>query len=324
VATSTFYIWSNAELPPDALAALRGGTAEHRLVLSDRPGAILATGQPDPAAREAQIIFGQPDVEDVLASQQLRWMHLTTAGYTRYDRDDLRSALRSRGAVMTNSASVFAEPCAQHALAMILAFARALPDAMRDGPRQNWNQAGIRERSFLLSGQVALIVGMGAIGRRLCQMLAPLNMELIGCRRQPRGGEPVPTYPLSDLDGLLPRANHVINILPSAPGTEQFFDADRLGRMRRGAFFYNIGRGDTVDQYALRACLETECMAGAYLDVTTPEPLRPDDPLWTTPNVHITPHTAGGHAAEYLANVSHFIANLRRFESGQPLVDRVM
>jgi phosphoglycerate dehydrogenase-like enzyme len=324
VATPTFYIWSNADLPPDALAALRAGTANHRLVLSDRPGAILARGQPDPAAREAQVIFGQPDVQDVLSSQQLRWMHLTTAGYTRYDRDDLRAALRSRAAVMTNSSSIFSEPCAQHVLAMILAFARALPGALRDEPKHAWHQTDIRQRSFLLGGQVALIVGMGAIGRRLCQLLAPLGVQIIACRRQPRGDEPVPTYPLRDLDGLLPAANHVINILPAALDTEQFFDADRLGKMRRGAFFYNIGRGDTVDQYALRTCLETNCMAGAFLDVTTPEPLPPDDPLWTTPNVHITPHTAGGHAAEYLSNVTHFIANLRRFESGQPFVDRVI
>jgi phosphoglycerate dehydrogenase-like enzyme len=324
VPQASLYIWSNTHLPPDAESALRAGTASHRLVQTDQGGGILAPGQPHPAAREAQIIYGQPDVSDLLPNNHLRWLHLSTAGFTRYDRDDLRAALRSRAAVMTNSSSIFAEPCAQHVLAMILAFARDLPGALRDEPKHAWHQADIRRQSFLLCGQVVLIVGMGAIGRRLCQLLAPLGVQITACRRQPRGDEPVPTYPLRDLDGLLPTANHVINILPAAPGTEQFFNADRLGKMRRGAFFYNIGRGDTVDQYALRACLETECMAGAFLDVTTPEPLPPDDPLWTTPNVHITPHTAGGHAAEYISNVAHFIANLRRFESGQPLVDRVI
>lgn len=324
MAVSPLSIWTNASLPAEAMSMLQTGVGQHNLTVSAKPQGNLTLGDPDPAARQAQVIFGQPHVEDLLKSQSLRWVQLTSAGYARYDRDDLRNALRTRQTIMSNSSGVFSEPCAEHLLAMMLAFARALPDAGHSQTRRKWNATELRARSFLLSGQVAIIVGMGSIARRLCEMLAPLGVRIVGFRRTVRGDEPVRTLPIADLDGMLPKADHVLDILPSAAGNEMFFNTDRLGRMKPGAIFYNIGRGDTVDQYALRACLETGHLRGAYLDVTTPEPLPADDPLWTTPNCHITPHTAGGHAMEFNAVVAHFLANLRRFERGQDLTDRIV
>ena len=94
--------------------------------------------------------------------------------------------------------------------------------------------------------------------------------------------------------------------------------------MKRGAVFYNIGRGTTVDQDALGEALRSGQLRAAYLDVTDPEPLPPEHPLWTTPNCVITPHTAGGHADEWVRLVKHFLVNLRRHEAGQPLLDRVI
>ena len=94
--------------------------------------------------------------------------------------------------------------------------------------------------------------------------------------------------------------------------------------MKPGAVFYNIGRGTTVDQDALGEALRSGRLRAAYLDVTDPEPLPPEHPLWTTPNCVITPHTAGGHDNEWTRLVQHFLANLRRHEAGQPLLDRVI
>jgi phosphoglycerate dehydrogenase-like enzyme len=119
-------------------------------------------------------------------------------------------------------------------------------------------------------------------------------------------------------------ADHVLNILPAALATDGFFGAARLQAMKPGAIFYNIGRGTTVDQPALIAALTSGHLGAAYLDVTTPEPLPPDHPLWMAPNCFITPHSAGGHDDESVRLVRHFLENLGRFTSGQPLIDRVV
>jgi phosphoglycerate dehydrogenase-like enzyme len=116
----------------------------------------------------------------------------------------------------------------------------------------------------------------------------------------------------------------VVNLLPGNAGTDRFFTAARLLACKPGATFYNIGRGTTVDQEALRAALTAGRLAGAYLDVTDPEPLPPEHPLWATPGCFITPHTAGGHRDETERLVEHFLDNLLRYLQGQPLRDRVI
>ena len=252
------------------------------------------------------------------------WIHLHSAGYTRYDRDDIREALARREALMTNSSSVYDEPCAEHLLAMIMSLARRLPEAMVDQPLRHWRSSALRGQSRLLVGNTVLIVGFGAIARRLVELLAPLRMSITAVRRTPRGDEPVRVLPSSQVDELLPTADHIVNVLPANDDTRQFFDAARLARIKAGALFYNIGRGDTVDQTALRRELESGRLAAAYLDVTTPEPLPPDDPLWSAPHCYITPHTAGGHVDEPERLVRHFLENLKRFTSGQPLRDHIL
>jgi phosphoglycerate dehydrogenase-like enzyme len=101
-------------------------------------------------------------------------------------------------------------------------------------------------------------------------------------------------------------------------------NAPRFAAMKRGAIFYNVGRGGTVDQDALLAALEREQLGAAYLDVTVPEPLPHDHPLWSAPRCYITPHTAGGHSDEHERFVQHFLDNLKRFTAGEALMDRVM
>jgi phosphoglycerate dehydrogenase-like enzyme len=168
------------------------------------------------------------------------------------------------------------------------------------------------------------LVGYGAIANRLVELLAPFKMQLIGFRRNIRGDEPIRMASIDKIDEFLPQADHVIDILPASESTNHFFNADRFARMKRSAIFYNIGRGTTVDQAALIAALTTGHIGAAYLDVTTPEPLPPEDPLWTAPNCFITPHTAGGHDDESARLVRHFLDNLARFTGEQPLIDRVV
>jgi phosphoglycerate dehydrogenase-like enzyme len=310
-------IWCNRPFPEPALQLLREGTRDHRLVVS--------ASAPDPSFDEADVAFGQPDPEQLLRSRRLGWAHLDTAGYTRYDRDDLRTALRARGTSLTNSSSVYDDPCAQHVLAMMLAFARQLPQSLLEQhTTRGWPITERRRRSHLLGEQTAVLLGFGSIARRLVELLAPFRMNVIATRRTPRGDEPVRVVPGDQTDAVLGDADHVINVLPDTPQTRGSFDAARFARMKATALFYNIGRGTTVDQDALIAALRGGRIAGAYLDVTDPEPLPPDHPLWRAPNCFITPHTGGGHRDEHERLAEHFLSNLRRFERDDALRDRVI
>ena len=127
-----------------------------------------------------------------------------------------------------------------------------------------------------------------------------------------------------ELDIALATANHVFNTLPSATGTKEVFNTGRFSAMKRGAIFYNVGRGDTVDQTALRSALDSRHIAAAYLDVTMPEPLPADHPLWSAPNCFITPHIAGGAQGEMQRLLDHFLANFQRFRDGKELINRIM
>jgi phosphoglycerate dehydrogenase-like enzyme len=128
----------------------------------------------------------------------------------------------------------------------------------------------------------------------------------------------------SDLPAALRQAQHVVNILPESDHTRRFFDAGRFAQLKPGSVFYNIGRGVTVDQNALAIALRSKQLRAAWLDVTDPEPLPDDHPLWQEPNCFITPHIAGGQGAEYEVLVRHFLDNFKRLVQGQPLADRVM
>lgn len=324
-------LWSNAPLDTAATERLRAAVAAtaHHLSLASPPdvrGSRSDAAGPVEAA--AQVVFGQPDPASLLKNPDLRWVHLSSAGYTRYDRDDLRETFRARGVTLTNSSSVFDEPCAQHLAAMIFALARQLPQSLDNQrrPAPGWPLSERRAGSRLLDDrQCVLIYGFGAIARRLAAILAPLGMRLVGVRRRPTGDERIPTVTEAEADRWLGEADHVVNILPDNPGTRGYFGCERLARCKPGVRFYNVGRGTTVDPAALLDGLRSRRVDAAYLDVTEPEPLPPEHPLWREPNCFVTPHCAGGHADEGARLVDHFLANLRRFASGddEPLRDQV-
>ena len=322
-------VFCNQKFPEEsANAALAEGVerARHRLVYSKAiTTSNLSAAAADPAIGGADVAFGQPDPQAVIAAEKLKWVHLTSAGYDRYDRQDVRTALRARAAALSNSSSVYEEPCAQHVLSMILAQARRLDQAFANqaGDR-DWPAAAIRRQSRLLTGQRVLILSFGAIARRVVQLLSPFEMEIVAVRRRPAGDETVKAVAEADADRWLGWADHVINILPGGEATRDFISARRLRLMKEGAVFYNIGRGTTVDQDGLIEALKGGRLAAAWLDVTEPEPLPQSHPMWAAPNCHITPHTAGGHHDEFHRLVGHFLENLGRFERGEGLRDRVI
>lgn len=321
-----FTIFWNTRVNRVAEEMLHKGTEGHRLIISDSASAsVLDKGVSDSGLEHADIAFGQPDPEDCIRSPRLKWIEVSSAGYTRYDTVDFFGCLRERAVAFTNVSSVFADPCAQHIMAMMLALSRQLLPSFRDQiTDQSWHYDERRYNSRLLTGQTVVMLGYGAIGRRLSELLKPLGMTLYAVRRQPAIEADVTVVDFSSLDSLLAKADHVVNILPANDSTAGYCSAKFFSKCQRGARFYNVGRGSTVDQDAVADALRSGILDAAYLDVTEVEPLPPENELWRVPNCLITPHTAGGRHDQDEALVSHFLRNLAAFESQQPLVDRVV
>lgn len=319
-------IWCNAKFSDAVMRRLEEGTRAHHLVYAATAStSVLAAGRPDPALERADVAFGQPDPNQCLALPNLRWVEVTTGGYTRYDTPEFREGFAARGAVFSNVSTVFADPCAQHVLGMMLALGRQLLPSYRDqlGERP-WQYEQRRYDSRLLTGQTVLMLGYGAIGRRLAELLAPFDMKLLAVRRQTRSERGVRIIAEESVSSALEIADHVVNILPDNPSTRNYVNARRLSCCKPGARFYNVGRGTTVDERALLEALQSGRLGAAYLDVFETEPLPPSHPLWSAPNCFITPHTGGGHHDQDERIVEHFLKNLAAFSSGGTLVDRIV
>lgn len=323
---TAFKIFSDSPFDETTILHLERGAAPHEVIVPKvRAASVLHKPEPDPSFALADIAFGQPDIDSIKASENLKWIHVSTAGFTRYDTPEFRALVAERGIVVTNSSSVYAFACAEHTLAFMLGQSRLLPRALASQtPNGSEEWLALRGGSISLKGQNVVILGFGGIATPLVKLLEPFQMNITAMRRQPRGDEGVTTVTAEGLPDALATADHVINILPDNAASRNFIDAKLLGQMKPGSVFYNIGRGTTVDQGALAAALHSGHLAAAWLDVTEPEPLPADHPLRLAPNCHITPHIAGGHGNESLSLVRHFLANLQRYQDGQPLLDRIM
>jgi len=310
----------------EVLELLQEGTRGHELVFPKTPASsVLAKAGRDPQFATVDIAFGQPEPEAIEEAGQLKWIHVSTSGITRYDNRQFRALVAERKIPVTNSASVYNEACAVHALSFMVAQARRLPLAFQcrtGNGSETWRE--IRSTSGTLRGETVLILGYGTIGKRLAELLRPFDMKVMAYRRKPRGDEGVLVISEAQLPSALAEADHVVNVLPDSAETRHFFDAARFAMIKPGAIFYNIGRGTTVVQDALLAALRSGRIIAAWLDVTEPEPLPEEHPLRKEPNCFITPHVAGGHKGEDKTLVRHFLKNFERFVRGESLLDRVM
>ncbi|HEY8991134.1 MAG TPA: D-2-hydroxyacid dehydrogenase, partial [Luteolibacter sp.] len=319
-------IWCNAALSAPAENLLVHGLDGHRLVLAEkRSASVLVAGPADAGFAGADVVFGQPDAAECLRRKKIKWVAVTSAGYGRYDTPEFLESFKARGSVFTTSSAVFAEPCAQHVLAMMLALARQLPASHAEqlGERR-WRFFEHRAGSVLMNGQTVLLLGYGAIARRLTELLAPFGMKLYAVRRKTHSERGVHIIAEDRVTSALGEADHIVNLLPDNEATRNYVNARRLGACKPGARFYNIGRGTTVDERALVQALEGGRLGAAYLDVFAEEPLPPSSPLWDAPNCFITPHTAGGRSDQDVALVKHFLANFAAFTSDAAMADRVV
>lgn len=222
--------------------------------------------------------------------------------------------------ILTNVSGIHAVPISEHILAFMLAFARGLPEAIRDQAQHEWRKAD--ERSvFELSGKTLLLVGVGQIGARTAKLAGALGMRVWGVRHDPsRGVEHVERMSSShDLPDLLPEADFIVLTLPLTEETRHMISVDEFDAMKKTAYLINIGRGGTVNEADLIQALQKGEIAGAGLDVFEEEPLPKDSPLWEMENVIVTAHYSGStpHYDERALEI--FLENLRRYGAGEKL-----
>lgn len=249
---------------------------------------------------------------------RLRWIQTQTAGA-----DGVSLAyLEERGIVLTNGSGIHAPNLGEHIMGLILAFARGLPQLILAQKRHEWTTT---VPQFEVDGQTLCVVGLGDIGLALAERASKMGMRVTGVRRR---DIPCPDYieqvaTLETMDPLLAEADHVALCLPLTERTRQIIGRDRLELLKPGTYIYNIGRGELVDQDAMIDLLRSGHLAGAGLDVTTPEPLPADNPLWDMENVIITCHTGGRSPLRIERFIELVIDNISRYRSGQPLLNVV-
>jgi D-3-phosphoglycerate dehydrogenase len=258
---------------------------------------------PLPEADGLVWVDSNPDDFPGALPDHIRWVQLPSAGVERWvDRID-------RERQWTTAAPAFGRSVAEHALALMLAGTRHLHEFART---TTWTRPDIKE----LAGATVAIVGTGAIGRALIELLEPFRVEVLAVTRSGRDG----TLPVERLGELLPRAHFVVIAAPATAASRHLIGADELAAMREDAWLVNVSRGTLVDTDALVAALRGGSIAGAALDVTDPEPLPDGHPLWTEPHALITPHVANPDVT-LMRDLAGLVGEqVRRLTAGEPLL----
>ncbi len=248
---------------------------------------------------------------------RLRWVHAGTAGVERV----LFPELAASEVVLTNSRHVFDQALAEYTIGLMLALSKDLATTIRRQLEHRWAQ----RETETLAGKRLVMLGVGPIARRTAQLAKAFGMSVRGIGRTARAGDPdFGDIAASDsLPELFGDADYVVMVLPSTPQTAGMVGPAALGALKPSARLVNVGRGSTLDQGALRTALLEGRIAGAALDVMTPEPLPDDSPLWDAPNLIISPHMSGDYAGWQQVIADLFTRNLDRFQRGEPLLNVV-
>ncbi|WP_254767899.1 D-2-hydroxyacid dehydrogenase [Salinilacihabitans rarus] len=278
--------------------------------LPDTPVRLARTpAEEREAIREAWFVTGMDLDESLLAvAENLEVFACAYAGTGHLPLD----ALDERGVTVTNASGVHGPNMGEHVLGAILAFTRRFHVGARRQRRREWRHY----RAHELQDSTVTVVGLGAIGRSVCERLDPFGVETIGVRHSPEKGGPADEvfgYD-DDLHEAFARTDYLVLTCPLTDETRGLVDAEALVTLPPEAVLVNVARGPVVDTDALVDALRRNRLRGASLDVTDPEPLPEEHPLWTFENVQLTPHNAG-HTPEYYERLADVVAgNVRRIE----------
>lgn len=287
---------------------------------------LVGAASPQEAARHAtgaQAVVGFCDVGLVEAANDLKWLQLPSAGLNVCGRIP---KLRAPGVVVTNMQRVFGPPIGEHVIALMLALTRGLDGYIAAQRDSRWATDAVpAARMWEVRGKTMLVVGLGGIGTATAEMAHSLGMRVIATRNSSRDKPDFVDYVglADELPNLIGQADVVVNATPLTPQTRGLFDAAMFARMKKTAYFINIGRGQSVVQADLVAALNGGVIAGAGLDVTDPEPLPNDDPLWSAANIIITPHVSSYSDLRTDRVWLLMRENLRRYVAGDKLLNVV-
>ena len=284
-------------------------------------GAARLVTPDSPDASRAEVVYLSPEAIEtgemrdmaraLNASEALRWVHVGWAGIDH----PWFTSIAARGVTLTSSSGAGATAVAHLAVGGMLAVTRGLQRSAQAQPERRWEAFTTRDVDDL----GVVVVGMGPIGCEIARIAGELGADVLGVRRNPSGDEPCPTWPLDQLDDALRRADVLVLALPLTADTRHIVDERRLALLPEGAVVVNIGRGPLVDEEAMIAGLRSGRIAGAALDVFDTEPLPDDSPLWSLPNVLVTPHIGGRTTGTGRRATDAFLDNLRRWLAGTEL-----
>ncbi|MBI3896439.1 MAG: D-2-hydroxyacid dehydrogenase [Acidobacteria bacterium] len=262
--------------------------------------------------------------EQFARCRKLKWIHSPAAGVTQLCLPEIVES----DVLLTNARTVHALPVAEHAIALLFALARRLKDCSAYQAERRWGQAESWQPGHVpteLNGKTLGLVGLGAIGREIAVRAKALGMRVIAVKRSlPQGSEYAERVDSPEqLNRILAEADFVVLAAPETPETRHLIGAAQLQCLKPTACLINISRGSLVDTEALVKTLASGSIAGAALDVTAPEPLPPDHPLWALPNALITPHLGGASDRYWPRQLELLEENLRRYLAGEPLLNLV-
>jgi phosphoglycerate dehydrogenase-like enzyme len=262
--------------------------------------------------------------EQFAAAKRLCWIHSPAAAVHQL----MYPELIKSSVALTNSTGVHGPVVAEHAITLLLALAKRLPQAMQYQAKHEWSQNQLWQgspRPREVADSTVLVIGMGSIGREFAARAKALGMRILAIRENPAkgldGADAV--YGSAQIDDVLPQADYVLLCTPVTPATTGIMNAARMSKMKPDAYLINVARGPLIDEAALLDTLQHRRIAGAALDVFNQEPLPADSPFWSLDNILITPHTAAVTDRLWERHYRLIVDNMKRFLAGERLLNEV-
>ena len=318
---TTTFLSSRLPFDPDQMDRLEAALPEGRVLRVDpEDDAAVAA-----ALAEAEIAILHSDLDPrFIEAPRLRWVHCDHAGLTK----SARPEVFERGLIVTGSAGRSGPALAEHVMMFSLLLCARYPEFYEAQKRHQWRGLPDMDNIFALKGRTMGIIGMGNTGKALATRAKAFGMTVLGYRRRdepaPEGVDQMYCSDRGDgIEEILERSDIVALVINLSDATHHMIGAAEFARMKNSAYLVNLARGGVVDQDALISALTEGQIAGAGIDVMTPEPLPADHPLWETPNLLITPHFSAKLRDRSDRSLEMILENIRRYRTGEEMINQI-